>query len=114
VKKENKKGPIKVYANIRKGRYKQTTIKKKLEVMFLDNEGKIITHEQIIEVAKEPVSEKQPENWHQRLSELRTDDGYTILPWRNRGWLRVEEYFIFDNGLAIPSSVLSRIVYIQT
>jgi hypothetical protein len=37
---------------------------------------------------------KQPENWHQRLSELRTDDGYTILSWRNRGWLRVEEYMM--------------------
>ncbi len=45
--------------------------------MSLDNVGKIINHEQIIEVAKEPVSEKQPEKWHQRLSELRTDDGYT-------------------------------------
>lgn len=28
------------------------------------------------------------------MSELRTDDGYTILSWRNRGFLRVEEYLM--------------------
>jgi hypothetical protein len=35
-----------------------------------------------------------PENWHQRLSELRVDDGYTILSWRNRGDLKVQEYLM--------------------
>jgi hypothetical protein len=63
----------------------------------LDNIGKIITREQIIEVATDPKTKKQPENWHQRLSELRTDNGYTILSWRNRGWLRVEEYLMLSS-----------------
>jgi hypothetical protein len=76
------------------GRYKQNSIKERIEALFLDNIGKIITREQIIQVSIDPKTRKQPENWHQRLSELRTDDGYTILSWRNRGWLRVEEYLM--------------------
>lgn len=83
----------KVYAEVKKI-YKQTSIKHRIEALFLDNVGKIITREQILQVATDPVTGKQPENWHQRLSELRTDDGYTILSWRNRGWLRVEEYLM--------------------
>jgi hypothetical protein len=84
----------KIYGKLKKGKYKQRSIKQRIEALFLDNIGKIITREQIIEVATDPKTGKQPENWHQRLSELRTDDGYTILSWRNRGWLRVEEYLM--------------------
>jgi len=84
----------KIYAKLKKGKYIQKSIKQRIEALFLDNIGKIITRELIIEVAANPVTGKQPENWHQRLSELRTDDGYTILSWRNRGWLRVEEYLM--------------------
>jgi hypothetical protein len=62
--------------------------------LFLDNIGKIVTKEQIIEVARDPETGTDPENWHQRLSELRTDDGYTVLSWRNRGDLRVSEYLM--------------------
>lgn len=40
----------------------------------------------------DPTTGRVPENWHQRLSELRTDMGYTILSWRNRGDLRMSEY----------------------
>lgn len=83
----------KVYGKVEK-QYTQSSIKQRIEALFLDNIGKIITREQILEVATDPVSRKQPENWHQRLSELRTDEGYTILSWRNRGWLRVEEYLM--------------------
>ena len=83
----------KVYAKVRK-KYKQPTVKKRIEGLFLDNIGKIVNREQILHAATDPVTGKQPENWHQRLSELRTDDGYTILSWRNRGWLRVEEYLM--------------------
>lgn len=86
--------PDKIYGKLKKGGYKQKSIKLRIEALFLDNIGKIITREQIIEVATDPESGKQPENWHQRLSELRTDEGYTILSWRNRGWLRVEEYLM--------------------
>ncbi len=56
--------------------------------------GKIATREQLIEVATDPITKRVPENWHQRLSELRTDKGYTILSWRNRGNLRVSEYMM--------------------
>jgi hypothetical protein len=84
----------KVYGKLKKGKYNQKSIRKRIEALFLDNIGKIITREQILEVATDPITGKQPENWHQRLSELRTDDGYTILSWRNRGWLRVEEYLM--------------------
>ena len=81
----------KVYGRITK-KYSQASIKQRIEALFLDNIGKIITREQIIEVATDPITGKQPENWHQRLSELRTDEGYTILSFKNRGWLRIEEY----------------------
>jgi len=86
----------KVYGKVEK-QYNQSSIKQRIEALFLDNIGKIITREQILEVATDPITGKQPENWHQRLSELRTDDGYTILSWRNRGWLRVEEYLMISS-----------------
>jgi hypothetical protein len=77
-----------------KGPYSQGSVKRRIEALFLDNVGKILTREQILEAARDPVSRKEPENWHQRLSELRTDDGYTILSWRNRGELKVQEYLM--------------------
>lgn len=83
----------KVYGQI-KGKYSQKSIGQRIEALFLDNIGKVITRELILEVATDPETGKQPENWHQRLSELRTDLGYTILSYRNRGWLRVEEYLM--------------------
>jgi hypothetical protein len=67
-------------------------VKKRIEALFLDNIGKILSRGQILKVAADPKTGKEPENWHQRLSELRTDDGYTILSWRNRGDLKVQEY----------------------
>lgn len=92
-KKEIENNENKIYGKIKK-KYNQNSIKARIEALFLDNIGKVLTREQIIEVATDPATGKQPENWHQRLSELRTDDGYTILSWRNRGWLRVEEYLM--------------------
>lgn len=85
----------KVYGKV-KGPYDQSSIKRRIEALFLGNLGKVLTSEQIREVAKNPKTGKEPENWHQRLSELRTDDGYTILSWRNRGDLKVEEYLMPD------------------
>lgn len=81
----------KIYAEI-KGPYLQKSVRARIEAFFLDNIGKIATREQIIEVAKDPKTGRTPENWHQRLSELRTDYGYTILSWRNRGNLKISEY----------------------
>src|SRR4030042_6271484 len=75
-----------------KGPYRQKSVKQRIEALFVDNLGKVLTREQIIEAATDPDSGRQPENWHQRLSELRTDAGYTILSWRNRGDLRGQEY----------------------
>ena len=70
----------------------QNSVRARIEAFFLDNIGKVATREQIIEVATNPRTGVQPENWHQRLSELRIDYGYTILSWRNRGDLKVSEY----------------------
>lgn len=83
----------KLYGKL-KGPYRQKSVKKRIEALFLDNIGKVLTREQIIKAAMDPDSGREPENWHQRLSELRTDDGYTILSWRNRGDLKVQEYLM--------------------
>ena len=56
-----------------KGPYNQRSIRARIEAFFLDNLGRVATREQIIQVATDPVTGRQPENWHQRLSELRTD-----------------------------------------
>jgi len=81
------------YGRVRRT-YKQPSVKKRIQALFLDNLGKILSREQILQVATDPKTGKEPENWHQRLSELRTDDGYTILSWRNRGDLKVQEYLM--------------------
>lgn len=85
----------KIYGEV-KGPYSQPSVKKRVEALFLDNIGKVLTREQIQEAARDPMTGKDPENWHQRLSELRTDDGYTILSWRDRGDLQVQEYLMPD------------------
>ena len=72
----------------------QRSVKARIRAFFLDNIGKVVTREQIIAVATDPKTSRVPENWHQRLSELRTDEGYTILSWRNRGDLRISEYLM--------------------
>lgn len=77
-----------------KGPYNQASVRARIEAFFLDNLGRIVTREQLIEVATDPKTGRSPENWHQRLSELRTDKGYTILSWRNRGNLKISEYMM--------------------
>ena len=81
-------------AKLRKGGYSGKSVRERIEQFFLDNVGRVATRDQIQEAAKDPVSGRIPENWHQRLSELRTDKGYTILSWRNRGDLKVMEYLL--------------------
>lgn len=88
---EDEEGTI--YGEV-KGPYTQTSVRRRIEALFLDNIGKVLTREQIQEAARDPDTGKEPENWHQRLSELRTDSGYTILSWRNRGDLQVQEYLM--------------------
>ncbi len=77
-----------------KKKYAQRSVRARIEAFLLDNIGKVATREQIIHVATDPRTGRVPENWHQRLSELRTDYGYTILSWRNRGDLKVSEYMM--------------------
>ncbi|MEX2179335.1 MAG: hypothetical protein WD801_11525 [Gemmatimonadaceae bacterium] len=82
------------HAVVRKGIYNQSSIKERILAFFLDNLGKVASRDQIEEVARDPSTGKAPENWHQRLSELRTDDGYTILSNRDMKALRVSEYLM--------------------
>lgn len=74
--------------------YNQSSIIARLEAFFLNNVGLVVTREQIIQVAKDPKTKIDPENWHQRLSELRTDKGYTILSSRDSSVLSNQEYVL--------------------
>lgn len=85
--------PQKVYSK-GKGTYDQRSVRARLEALFLENVGLVVTREQIIAAAKDPRTGREPENWHQRLSELRTDHGYTILSSRDWKELRPEEYVL--------------------
>ena len=87
--KDDKRPPAAVVGN-----YPQKSVKDRIEAFFLDNLGKVVTREQILEVAKDKETGEEPENWHQRLSELRTDSGYTILSSRDRTFLAVGEYMM--------------------
>lgn len=62
--------------------------------LFLKNLGKVVTKEQIIEAIREGTGAVDYENWHQRLSELRTDEGYTILSGRDRRDLKPGQYLM--------------------
>src|SRR2546428_1262387 len=93
TKRTSPKGNDKVYGKV-KGPYNQQSVRTRIEALFLDNIGKVVTREMIIQAATDPVTGRQPENWHQRLSELRTDTGYTILSWRDDPNLAVEEYLM--------------------
>lgn len=73
-------------------KYRQKSIRQRIEAFLLDHVGKIVTREQIQAVAADPKTGKVPENWHQRLSELRTDAGYTIQSWRDSSDLKMSQY----------------------
>lgn len=72
------------------------SVSKRIESLFLDNVNKIITRDQIQQVIKNEITGNVPENWHQRLSELRTDKGYTILSHRDKRELMISEYVMTD------------------
>lgn len=74
--------------------YDQKSVRARLEAMFLNNVGLVVTRAQILAASRDPKTGKEPENWHQRLSELRTDRGYTILSWRDWKALKPEEYVL--------------------
>lgn len=56
--------------------------------------GKVVTRQEIQLAAKDRKTGKVPENWHQRLSELRVDEGYDILSWRDREFLKPGQYLL--------------------
>lgn len=85
--------PKKIYSKD-KATYTQKTVRARLEALFLANVGLIVTRDQILAAARDPNTGKEPENWHQRLSELRTDTGYTILSWRDWKELAPQEYVL--------------------
>lgn len=91
------------YCNSQKT-YSDKSIIRRLENFFLDNVGMTITNSQIIEVSKDPITGKAPENWHQRLSELRTNHGYTILSKRDRNYLAVGEYLMLAPDKRVGAS----------
>lgn len=83
-------------AKVLRSQFPQPSVRKRIEACFLANLGKVISSEQLREVAKHPDG-KAVENWHQRLSELRTDAGYTILSERDcPGVLAPGEYVMPD------------------
>jgi len=90
-------------ARLRGGGYPGKSVRERILEFFLDNLGKVATRDQIQEAARDPLTKRVPENWHQRLSELRTDHGYTILSWRNRGDLKVMEY-VMPNARKRPTA----------
>lgn len=65
------------------------TVRSRLRDAFTQNLGRVLTREQLAKVAGDA------ENWHQRLSELRVDEGYTILSHRDLpGQLTLGEYMM--------------------
>ena len=80
------------------GALAEPTVSRRVERLFLDNIGKVLTRHQIAQAAGETV-----ENWHQRLSELRTDKGYRILSHRDRSWLKPGEY-LMESSVRTPTA----------
>lgn len=74
---------------------KKSSVKKRIEELFLANVGKVVTRQQLQEAARNPDTGIIPENWHQRLSELRVDHGYTIWAGKDAPHkLRNEQYMM--------------------
>lgn len=69
-------------------------VRGRILAFLVENVGAVVTREQIQHAARDPETGKAPENWHQRLSELRVDDGYNILSWRDREWLKPGQYLL--------------------
>jgi hypothetical protein len=86
--------PLEKIYSADKSAYTQKTVRQRLEAFFLANVGLVVTRDQILAAARDPMTGKEPENWHQRLSELRTDAGYTILSWRDWNALKPQEYVL--------------------
>lgn len=71
-----------------------TSVRDRIRAFFIRNAGKVVTKEMIQQAAKNPETGIIPENWHQRLSELRVDEGFVILSWRDRSFLKPGQYLL--------------------
>lgn len=71
-----------------------STVKSRILEFLVKNVGQVVTRAQIQEAATDPESGKVPENWHQRLSELRVDSGYDIHSWRDNKSLKPGQYVL--------------------
>jgi hypothetical protein len=85
-------------------KYTQSTVRGRIEAFLLDNVGRVVTRAMIRDVARDPSTGEAPENWHQRVSELRTDSGYRILTSRDDTRLKVSEYLLATaSKLPVPN-----------
>src|SRR5690349_17443174 len=75
-----------------------SSVRQRILAFFLENVGNVVTRDMIKAAARDPLTDEVPENWHQRLSELRTDYGYTILTNRDRKNLKPGQYLMPDSG----------------
>ncbi|MDD5309630.1 MAG: restriction endonuclease [Deltaproteobacteria bacterium] len=73
-----------------------TNVRGRIRNFLIKNVGKVVSREQIRQAAKDPDTGKIPENWHQRLSELRCDEGYDVLSWRDRETLKPGQYVLLS------------------
>lgn len=83
---------MRVFMEDRRKQTGKISVRKRIEVFFLSHLGEKVTNEQIRKAARDPATGVEPENWHQRLSELRTDMGYTIKTYRDDASLKPGEY----------------------
>lgn len=72
----------------------KSSVKSRIREFLIENVGRIVTREEIQEASRDPETGKIPENWHQRLSELRVDEGYDIFSWRDRQALKPGQYLL--------------------
>ena len=86
-----------------------SSVRQRILQLFLKNIGRVVTREQLQQAARDPKTKKIPENWHQRLSELRTDFGYNIQSHRDTQELGVSEYRLVS---ATPGTVAGKRVKI--
>ena len=91
------------------GKYPQKSVLRRIEAFFLENIGRIATREQLQEVAQDPKTGKIPENWHQRLSDLRCLHGYTIKSSRDDRKLKVMEYVMASPERRVSAKARVRI-----
>ncbi len=73
---------------------KSSNVRGRIRDFLVTNVGRVVTRHEIQKAATDPETGKAPENWHQRLSELRVDEGYDILSWRDREALKPGQYVL--------------------